>query len=181
MAKVSIGLRGWRFEEDAVFTEDGEFRPFEEIPEEDRVRLDRLQTLVTAPCSACWLIHGDEEIQKCNVASTVYGEPLSEVVLCNEHEVDFVYWFQEEGGDAFAGEDDFPHEFYEWFDGGGRAPESFGGIEHVETDPADVPEPTMPDTAELPDGPVPGERIDLRTGEVTYDDLKGESERSDET
>jgi len=34
--KISIGLRGWRFDEDEVFTETGEVRPFDEISDDTR-------------------------------------------------------------------------------------------------------------------------------------------------
>lgn len=183
MGKVSIGLRGWRFDEDEVFTDEGEFRPMDEIPEDPRSRLVRLQALVNAPCDACWLIHGDEKVHECNVAEVVYGEPLSEVVLCGEHESDFLYWFAEEGGDQFKGEEILQDEFHEWFLDGGRAPEGYGGVEHVETDPDDIPEPPEPDqealNVELPE--EERERIDLR--DVDLDGEEGtdsESEGSDE-
>ncbi|WP_276281913.1 hypothetical protein [Halorussus caseinilyticus] len=176
MAKVSIGLRGWRFDEDEVFTEEGDFRPMDEIPDDPRKRLIRLQALVNAPCDACWLIHGDEEIHECNVAEVVYGEPLSEVVLCTDHEPDFLYWFTEAGGDRFKGEDVLQDEFHEWFADGGRAPDGYGGVEHVDTDPEDVPEPPEPDQDEL-NVEVPEDerkRIDLR--EVETDEGSDERE-----
>jgi len=141
MSKVSIGLRGWRFDEDEVFTDEGELKPFDEMPPEPRTRIIRLHRLVEAPCDACWLIHGDAEVHKCNVASTVYGEPFSEVVLCAEHEHDFLYWYREEGGREYRGEEDFEDAFHEWFADGNRAPEGYGTIEHVDTDPEDVPVP----------------------------------------
>ena len=56
-----------------------------------RNRLLRLTALVDAPCDACWLVHGDEEIERCNVPVAVYGEPRSEVLVCREHETDFIY------------------------------------------------------------------------------------------
>ncbi|NEU56857.1 hypothetical protein [Halorussus sp. MSC15.2] len=164
MGKVSIGLRGWRFDEDEVFTEDGEFRPMDEIPKGPRKRLIRLQALVNAPCDACWLIHGDENVHECNVAEVVYGEALGEVVLCADHEPDFLYWFSEAGGSQFKGEQELQDEFHEWFLDGGRAPDGYGGVEHVETDPEDVPEPPEPDQEEL-NVDVPEDeqkRIDLR-------------------
>ena len=176
MGKVSIGLRGWRFEEDEVFTEDGEFRPMDEIPKEPRERLIRLQALVNAPCDACWLIHGDDEIHECNVAAVVYGEALGEVVLCGEHEPDFLYWFAEAGGEQFKGRQELQDEFHEWFADGGRAPEGYGGVQHVETDPDDIPEPPEPDqealNVELPE--EERDRIDLRSV-----DLDGEGDESD--
>jgi hypothetical protein len=168
MGKVSIGLRGWRFDEDEVFTESGDFRPMDAIPPDPRKRLVRLQALVASPCDACWLIHGDAEVHKCNQSEVVYGEPLGEVVLCADHEPDFLYWFSEAGGDQFKGEQVLQDEFHEWFADGGRAPEGYGGLEHVETDPEDVPEPPDPDqealNVELPE--EDRKRIDLRNVEV---------------
>lgn len=163
MGKVSIGLRGWRFDEEEVFDEDGEFKRLEEIPEETRLRLQRLELLVTDPCQACWLIHGDENVAECNVAEAVYGEPRSEVALCDEHEPDFLYWFREEGGERYMGEDELKDAFHEWFAGGGRAPEGYGGVEHVDTDPEDLPDPSEVDPEEVKmEPPEDGKRIDLR-------------------
>ena len=65
MAKVSIGLRGWRFEESEVFTDDDEFKPLDEIPEGPRERLARLTYLVEEPCDACYLVHGESELERC--------------------------------------------------------------------------------------------------------------------
>ena len=36
MGKISIGLRGWRFEEDEVFDAEGNVRPFGEMDEDTR-------------------------------------------------------------------------------------------------------------------------------------------------
>ena len=168
MGKVSIGLRGWRFDEDEVFTEDGEYRPMDEIPEDPRTRLLRLQALVGSPCDACWLIHGDENLRECNVAAVVYGEPLAEVVVCSDHEADFLYWFSEAGGSEYKGEDALQDEFHEWFLDGGRAPEGYGGVEHVETDPENVPQPPEPDQEALSVDLPEDERIriDLRNREI---------------
>ncbi len=146
MAKVSIGLRGWRFDEDVVFDEDGQVRDIAEMPEDTRNRLLRLRALLGEPCSACWLIHGQENIEQCNLGDVVYGEPLAEVLLCAEHEPDFVYWFQEEGGAEYAGTATLQDEFFEWFTEGNRAPESFGPIEHVDEAPDDLPEPMEADS-----------------------------------
>ncbi|WP_135820756.1 hypothetical protein [Halostella litorea] len=159
MSKVSIGLRGWRFEESEILTEDGDWRPFDEMPEESRDRLIRLRSLVTKPCDACYLIHGEEAKERCREAEIVYGEPYAEVVLCSEHEADFLYWFREAGGDAYAGEDELQGAFHDWFADGNRAPDGYIGVEHVDTDPADLPEP--------PEDAKPEEerrRIDLREG-----------------
>jgi hypothetical protein len=147
MAKVSVGLRGWRFEESEIFSEEGEFKPLDEIPEEPRTRLVRLAHLVEEPCDACYLIHGEAEKRRCNQATIVYGEPGDELLLCDRHEPHFLYWFREEGGEALAGEEEFRDEFHLWFADGGRAPEDYVGMEYVETDPDALPTP--PDAEEL--------------------------------
>ena len=170
MAKVSIGLRGWRFDEAAVFTDDGEFRPLDEVDEDTRRRLVRLTYLQGKPCDACYLVHGEAEKRRSNQAEIVYGEPMEEVLLCSEHEADFLYWFREAGGADAAGIETFRDEFHEWFAAGERAPEGYGGLEHVDTDPDTLPTP--PDPAELNrrlNENYEGERkrIDLRTGEIT--------------
>jgi len=141
MGKVSIAMRGWRFDEEEVFTEDGELRPIDQLPEDTRKRLVRLMAITGAPCDACWLVHGDENIDDCAEATVVYGEPLEEVVLCPVHEADFLYWFRETGGCDHAGEPGFDDLFYEWFDDGNRAPEGYGGMDHLRTAPDEVPEP----------------------------------------
>ena len=147
MAKVSIGLRGWRFDEADVFDEEGRYRSLSEMPQDVADRVSRLSALVTAPCHACYLIHGDAEIGQCNVAEIVYGEPMAEVLLCADHEPDFLYWYREAGGAALRGEDGFDDAFHEWFRDGGRAPAGYAGVDHVDTDPDDLPEP--PDPEEL--------------------------------
>jgi hypothetical protein len=142
MGKVSIALRGWRFDEEEVFTEEGELRSIDEVSPDTRDRLVRLSVVAGQPCSACWLIHGDEDIQECNVARVVYGEPLHEVILCNDHEPDFLYWYQEAGGSQYRGEAEaFEEAFQGWFADGNRAPEGYEGMQHVETDPDSVPQP----------------------------------------
>jgi hypothetical protein len=147
MAKVSVGLRGWRFEESEVFTDDGEFKPLLEMPEDARKRLVRLTYLVEDPCDACYLVHGEAEKRRCNPATIVYGEPGDEVLLCEDHEADFLYWFREAGGSDHRGEERFRDEFHEWFAGDGRAPEGYGGLDHVATDPESLPSP--PSATEL--------------------------------
>jgi hypothetical protein len=167
MAKVSIGLRGWRFEEEEVFTPEGEFRPLTEIPREDRQRLVRLSLIVERPCDACYLVHGEAEKERCRQATIVYGEPLDEVLLCDRHEADFLYWFREAGGRDLAGDDAFRDAFHEWFADGGRAPDGYAGLDHVETDPDSLPDPPDPEEIqrrlEAASG-FEGERIDLREG-----------------
>jgi hypothetical protein len=171
MVKVSIGLRGWRFEENDVFTSDGEVRPLDEMPPDARDRVLRLSALVGSPCDACWLIHGDDDIERCRAADVVYGEPMAEVVLCTPHEPDFLYWYREEGGSAYRGSDDLEDAFYEWFADGGRAPEGYAGIEHVDTDPEDLPEP--PDTGEEKPACAPdlADENDGSTEDATPEDL----------
>lgn len=148
MGKVNIGLRGWRFEEEDVFDEDGDIEPLGTLAPETRDRIVRLSTMMGEPCDACYLVHGDENIQECNVARIVYGEPLGEVLLCPEHEADFLYWFREGGGKRYAGDTELEDAFYAWFDDGGRAPEGYAGIDHVDTDADDIPAPDP--TEELP-------------------------------
>ncbi|GAA0252000.1 hypothetical protein ACFFQF_02895 [Haladaptatus pallidirubidus] len=171
MGKVSIGLRGWRFDEDEVFTEDGNYRPMDEIPDDTQKRLGRLTALVGSPCDACWLIHGDGNLEGCNVTEVVYGEPLSEISVCSEHETDFLYWYFEEDGERFRGEDELQDEFHEWFADGGRAPEDYGTMEHVDTDPDNLPEPPEPDleelNVELPEDEQ--EKIDLRDVDISQE------------
>jgi len=170
MAKVSIGLRGWRFDEDEVFTDEGEFRPLDEVSDDTRKRLIRLTYLQNKPCDACYLVHGEADKKRANAADIVYGEPMEEVLLCAEHEADFLYWFREGDGSGAAGTETFRDEFHEWFAAGNRAPEGYGGLDHVDTDPAGLPSP--PDPAELNrrlNESYEGERkrIDLKTGEIT--------------
>lgn len=168
MAKVSIGLRGWRFDEADVLTDDGDLRPLEEMPDDARERVNRLTTLVTAPCDCCWLLHGDEDADEANVATAVYGEPDGEVLLCDDHEDEFVWWYREEGGDEYRGQTELQDRFHEWFEAGNRAPDWFDGIRHVETDPEDLPDPEVVDRSDE-DTDVEEEKrehIDLRNMEV---------------
>jgi len=162
MGKVSVGLRGWRFDEAEIFTDEGLFRQLGEIPLDARQRLIRLVFLVDKPCDACRIQHGEDNIERANQAAAVYGEPDDEVVLCDDHEADFIYWYQEAGGSEYRGDPDLPDAFYAWFGDGGRAPDAFGTVEHVETDPEDLPDP--PDgeeiQAKLEENHEP-ERIDL--------------------
>ncbi len=164
MGKVSIGLRGWRFDEAEVFAEDGGLRPVDEMAPDVARRVVRLSALVGSPCDACWLEHGDEGLDRCEPAAVVYGEPLAEVVLCAGHERDFVYWFREAGGDAHRGSEALQDAFHEWFLDGGRAPEGYAGVEHVDTAPDDVPRPPPVDltaaNVEVPE--AQRHRIDLR-------------------
>ena len=169
MSKVSIGLRGWRFDEDEVFTDDGDVRPFDEMREDTRRRLVRVGVLYGSPCDACWLIHGDDDLEACNDATVVYGEPLSEVTVCDTHEADFLYWFREDGGIEHAETERFEDAFHEWFAAGNRAPEGYGSVEHVDTDPRNLPETAMPDPDDYEDlgtREVIEQRIDLRKGEI---------------
>ncbi|WP_225333917.1 hypothetical protein [Halomicrobium urmianum] len=173
MGKVSIGLRGWRFDEEEVFDDDGRIRPLGTMSEDTKRRVLRLTERITDPCDACWLIHGEANVAQCRPAEVIYGEPRGEVVLCREHEPDFVYWFREVADDDLIGTPDLGDAFHEWFLDGGRAPEGYGGVEHVDRDPEDVPE--APDPSEA----MPGleeelERVDdedLDALDVDLDDL----------
>lgn len=146
MGKVSIALRGWRFDEEEVFADDGSMRPLEELPEDTRARLVRLSELLGEPCDACWLLAEDRS--DCEVGQIVYGEPLAEVLLCIDHEPDFLYWFREEGGSEYKGQSDFADAFHAWFADGNRAPEWYDNDRHLDTDPDDVPQP-RPDPDEV--------------------------------
>jgi hypothetical protein len=141
MGKVSIALRGWRFDEAEVFDEEGHVRPLEEVTEETRQRLIRLRVVAGEPCDACYLLN--EAKADCDVARIVYGEPLSEVLLCPDHEADFLYWYREAGGSDHTGEEHFADVFHEWFAAGNRAPDGYGGLEHVDTEPDRIPAPDM--------------------------------------
>jgi len=169
MAKVSLGLRGWRFDEEDVFTEDGEFREPAEMEEDVRDRVIRVADLVGSPCDACYLIHGDEHVEECDVVEVVYGELHSEVVLCSEHETDLVYWYQEGGGREYRGTAEFQDAFYDWFEAGNRAPEAFEGVEHVDTDPLSVPTPETPSAEERAEQWEVTDRLELRDGDVDLD------------
>jgi hypothetical protein len=145
MSKVSIGLRGWRFDEDDVFDTDGAIKPLAQMPPDARQRVSRLTAIIGNACDACWLI--EDEKEECNVARVVYGEAMGEVLLCEEHEPDFLYWFREEGGEEFAGEVAMQEYFHQWFLDGGRAPEGYASMEHVEEEPDALPE--APDSGEI--------------------------------
>jgi hypothetical protein len=172
MAKVSIGLRGWRFEESELFDEAGEFRPLDTMSDSARTRLVRLTYLQAKPCDGCYLIHGEANKKRCKQAQIVYGEPMEEVLLCETHESDFLYWFREAGGNQFIETEAFRRSFVEWFDAGNRAPDGYEGLTHVDVDPHALPDP--PDPAELQKRLNDGytdrrKRINLRTGEITYE------------
>jgi hypothetical protein len=173
MSKVSIGLRGWRFDEDEVFTAEGEYRPFDRMDADVRNRLIRLSVVVGEHCDACWL--GREDPGERNRVGYVYGEPMAEVLVCDDHEPDFVYWFREAGGSEHAGESDFDDRFHEWFADGNRAPDRYGGMEYVEAEAAELPDPPTPDPDYL-EGHIaegaPEQRIDIVRG--TIDDAPDE-------
>ena len=162
MAKVSVGLRGWRFDEDEIITEDGELKPLDEIPEEPRERLVRLVGLVEEPCDVCYLEHGEAAVHRCNQAEIVYGEPNGEVLLCPEHEPDLIYWCREAGGGEHAESLEFGDRFHEWVAAGNEAPEGYGSVEHVEEDPESLPD--LPDQQEIQERvgqDFEGDRIDI--------------------
>ena len=163
MGKVSIGLRGWRFDEEEVFDANGRVRPLDNMEPDTRERVLRLSGLMGEPCDACYLLYADDDVERCRPAQVIYGEPGGEVLTCLRHEADFVYWFQEGGGRQFVGETELKDRFHEWFAGGGRAPEGFE-VEHVEESPDDVPEAPDPQ-AEIPGieeeiAQMPDEEID---------------------
>ncbi len=142
MGKVSIGLRGWRFDEEEVFDENGDLRPLETMEESTRNRLIRLRVLAGKPCDCCYLL--STSAADCNEARVVYGEPLAEVLLCQVHEPEFLYWYREDGGKQKAGTDHFADMFHEWFAAENRAPPEYNGVAHVDTDPETLP--TFADT-----------------------------------
>jgi hypothetical protein len=184
MPKVSVGLRGWRFDESAVFTPDGEFRPLSEMSEDDRERLLRLGVLVGEPCDACYLIHGESDLDRCGQAAVVYGEPGDEVVLCADHEADFVYWFREAGGSEYRGDPALRDAFHEWFADGGRAPDGYGGVEHVDTAADELPEPPDPEQLQRRlEAGYEGERVDLEDvyEQLDVDDPDGDDRLDPET
>ncbi len=165
MAKVSVGLRGWRFDEEEIFTDDGELRPLDKIPADPRERLVRLVKLVEEPCDVCYLDHGDAAIHRCNQARIVYGEPRGEVLLCAAHEPEFVYWFREAGGSEYRGSIELADRFHEWIAAGNAAPDGYSAVEHVDEDPDALPDP--PDQREVQDrieedAEFDGARIDIR-------------------
>lgn len=144
MAKVNIGLRGWRFEEDEVFDDDGTVKPLGTMDEDTRARVLRLTERLTDPCDACWLEFGQDDVTKCTQAEVIYGEPRGEVILCREHEADFVYWFRQVAEEAVIGTVELQDAFHAWFHDGGRAPAEFASLEHVDSDPDAVPEAPDP-------------------------------------
>lgn len=139
MGKVNIGLRGWRFDEDTVFDDSGRIRPIGSMDADARDRVLRLAERVDDPCDACWIVHGEENVEQSNPAEVIYGEPQGEVVLCSDHERDFVYWFRNEADEELIGHPELGDAFHEWFMDGGRAPEVFPPLEHVDESPDDVP------------------------------------------
>jgi hypothetical protein len=157
MAKVSIGLRGWRFDEDAVFDDDG-FRPLGAMDPDDRERLARLVVLVGRPCDVCAL-DGDDPSE----ATTVYGEPGAEVLLCDAHEPAFVYWFREAGGSDLRGEAALRGAFHDWVAAGNRPPAGYAGVEHVDAAPDALPDPPAPGAVrEQLEAGVELDRVDMR-------------------
>jgi hypothetical protein len=173
MGKVNIGLRGWRFEEDEVFDDDGTVRPIGTMPAPTKRKVLRLAERLGDPCDGCWLEWGREEPSRCRQGEVIYGEPGSEVLLCRHHEPDFIYWFREAGGTDLAGDPEFAETFHDWYVDGGRAPEGYEGVEHVDEDPESVP--TAPDRSDA----LPGleeeleefEEEDLSDLDVDLDDF----------
>ena len=159
---MSVGLRGWRFDEAEIFTGDGELKPLDEIPADPRERLVRLVSLIEEPCDVCYLDHGEAEVHRCNQAEIVYGEPNGEVLLCAEHEPELIYWYREAGGSELAGTVEFGDRFHEWVAAGNEAPEGYGSVEHVEEDPDGLPDlPDQQEIQERVEENFEGERIDI--------------------
>lgn len=150
MTKVSIGFRGWRFEEDELFDEDGTYLPLPEMDEDTRERIQRIPKLSNQPCDVCYLEDEAGERDARNEPTAVYGEPGAEVLVCDAHEATFYYWFLEAGGDAYQGSAELQDEFHEWVAAGNREPEHYEGPEHVETDPESIPAPEAGDLEGLP-------------------------------
>ncbi|MFB6072798.1 MAG: hypothetical protein ABEJ88_07505 [Halobacterium sp.] len=179
MSKVSIGFRGWRFDEDAVFDENGNYRDVEEMDEDVRDRFLRIPQLVDQPCDVCYLEVGDPDADEVADPTAVYGEPHGEVLVCDEHEREFYYWFLEDGGDQYRGEEELQDAFHEWVAAGNRAPDWYDGPDHVDTDPEAVPEPAADDfeavDVELPEAEQAS--VNLREGiEKPADDLDLDAE-----
>jgi hypothetical protein len=139
MGKVSVGLYGWCFNESDIFNESGHFIPLSEMPLDTSRRMSRLTSIIGSPCDICWSIHGDKDLSLCEVARVVYGEPFEEVLLCFNHEKDFIYWFREEMGFEQSEKPEFKNMFYDWFSNSNGAPDSYTGIEHVSTDQSSLP------------------------------------------
>lgn len=118
-------MRGWRFDPEVVFTEDGDVKPLEEVPEPDRLRLVRLTEIIGNACHVCMLRNPEEGWDAWRKADAVYGEPTHEVLVCDEHEPVFYYWFWEEGGEMYKGEDELQREFHDWVEEGGGAPKDY--------------------------------------------------------
>ncbi|MDY7082656.1 MAG: hypothetical protein SXQ77_09685 [Halobacteria archaeon] len=123
--KVCIGLRGWKFDPDDVFQEDGELKPIDDMPEDDQLRIVRLSEIVGNACHVCMLRHPEEGWDEWVKADVVYGEPTAEILTCDEHEADFLYWFFEEGGKEYKGDEMMPDLFHKWVKEGGEAPEGY--------------------------------------------------------
>jgi hypothetical protein len=156
MGKVSIGLRGWRFDEDVVFDDEGRIRPLGAMDPDARDRILRLTERVGDPCDACWLAEGYDNPEAANPATVIYGEPRAEVVLCDDHERDFVYWFRNVADEELIGHPELSDAFHEWYEAGNRAPQSFPPLEHVEESPDSVP------SAEAMFDEMPGLEAELR-------------------
>lgn len=112
--KICIGLRGWKFNPDDVLTEKGELKALEEMSEHDRLRIVRLSEIIGNACHVCMLKNPEEGWDKWKKATVVYGEPTSEVLLCDEHESVFEIWFFEKGGKTYKGKEEMAEKFHEW-------------------------------------------------------------------
>jgi hypothetical protein len=175
MTKVSIGFRGWRFDEDEVFDEDGSYRPLPEMDEDTRERIQRIPELSNQPCDVCYLAAQAGERESRDEPTAVYGEPGAEVLVCDAHEATFYYWFLDAGGDEHEGTPELQDAFHKWVAAGNREPEHYEGPDHVETDPDSIPAPAAGDLQGLPVELPESERarIDLLEGH-DHDDIEGD-------
>jgi len=179
MAKVSVGLRGWRFDEEEIFTDDEELKPLDEIPEEPRERLVRLVSLVEEPCDVCYLEHGEAEVHRCNQAEIVYGEPKGEVLLCPEHEPNLIYWFRGGGRQRARRRPRVRRPLPRVGRRGQRGPGWVRPVEHVEEDPDGLPDlPDQQDIQERVEQDFDGDRIDiLELAGETDDEEEGTADK----
>lgn len=123
--KVCIGLRGWKFDPDNIFDAEGDMKPIDEIPEDDRLRVVRLREIIGNACHVCMLRNPEEGWDAWRKADAVYGEPTHEVLVCDEHEKEFLYWFWDEGGEEYKGENELQTRFHDWVEEGGEAPAGY--------------------------------------------------------
>lgn len=120
--KICIGLRGWKFDIQEVLDKNGELKALEEMSEEDKVRIIRLSEIIGNACHVCMLKNPEEGWDVWEKATVVYGEPTSEVLLCDKHESIFEHWFFNEGGKAYKGKEELQEKFHNWIKNSGFSP-----------------------------------------------------------